>query len=147
MILFPSGFFICLAVFDSLLWSMMRLLRSITYRSTMKLSHSNSQPTKIGSCESTQVLQILNPFFLQTRESNETPFYATSLRSLGCDLKDSKNTLWQVALLSCWPPRVAVTCQSWEAFKCPTPIAHCEWQVSRDRRHIEDQTSEGAKYT
>lgn len=56
----------CLAVVDSLVYSKMRLLRLITYTFTMKLSYSKSQPTKIDSCESTKILQILISIFLHT---------------------------------------------------------------------------------
>jgi len=72
-------------------------------------------------------------------------FVATSLSSPGCDLEGSTNTLLQVALLPCWPPRVAVTCQTWKASKCPTTVAHCQRQVSREQRHLKDRTNGGAK--
>jgi hypothetical protein len=111
----------------------------------MKLSHSKSQPTKIGSCESAKVLQIpTNSFYIPRNPMIysllQLPF-ATSVAIL----KVQENTLWQVALLPCWPPRVPVTCQSWEASKRPTTVAHCQWQVSHDRRHLEDRTNGSAK--
>ena len=56
--------FCCLAIVDSLVYFKMRLLRSITYTFIVKLSHSKSQSTKIGSCESTKILQILISIFL-----------------------------------------------------------------------------------
>lgn len=137
--------FCCLAIFDSLVYFKMRLLRSITYTFIVKLSHSKSQSKKIDSCESTKILQILISIFLHIQKFNDILFVATFLSSFDCDLEDSTNTLLQVTLLSCWSSRVIVTCQTWKTLKCFITVAYCQRQVFRVQKHLKDRTNEDAK--